>query len=382
MSRPRLNILRNLRLQLKTGYLREEPIEYNYMRRYPPLSRDTIPLENRLKDVHIPYVDLYRKAVSKNPLYLDEKVFPAFGAQEPQALILAKRQYQYMQDGLSEEAAYQKALEYVDEVEDAAFHKINEVQSAVQTSTGAKNPFVSNAEVAKTLADWQSKLQTQSYDELTLQEQGELDYFVQTKILGWNEVERERRMKDPVFVLQFEKLMFSLLPQNAEVEARSLKTFQDQFKENFLTLHNYNLNKLTTMQPFYVEDYLHYLSKVQSQPDLSKWEGQEREEFSKWIIDTLAYRDGIENRNAGRIQYYLDAVRDQFFPTLRFPSRAKELTKAFSVKDVKALLYNNEIGYKKENDKLYVKRFYRLPALLFPRDIMCTRISLNEKYLR
>ena len=382
MSRPRLNILRNLRLQLKTGYLREEPVEYNYMRRYPPLSRDTIPMESRMKDVSVPYVELYRKAVSKNPLYLDEKVFPAFGYQEPQALVLAKRQYQYMQDGMSEEDAYRKALEYVDEVEDAAFYKIKQVQEAVQTATGAKNPYISNEDISKTIKEWQEKLQNKSYDELTLTEQGELDYFVQSKILQWNEVERERRMKDPVFVLQFEKLLFTLFPESDEVKAKSLKTFQDNFKENFLTLHNYNASKLTTMQPFYVEDYLHYLTKVQNQPDLNTWDVQEREQFSKWIIDTLAYRDGIENRNAARIQFYLDSIRDQFFPMLRFPGRASENKKNFNLQEIKSILYSNEIGYKKDHDKLYVKRFYRLPALLFPRDVMCTKITLNEKYLK
>lgn len=380
MSRPRLNILRNLRVQMKTGFLREQPVEYNYLRRFPPLSRDTLPASLKTKEVFIPYVDLYHKAVAKNPMYLDEKVYPAFGHQEPQALVVAKRQYQYMQDGLNEEEAYRKALEYVAEMEDKSFQELKAVQEVLNTQ-GTTAPYLSDPLIANEVQTWQNKLKETTYEELTLAEQGELDYFIQTKILKWNEVERERRMKDPVFVLRFKKVVDSLFPKTKEQQKQVLSTFQTKFKENFFRLYNNDATKLQTMQSFFVEDYMKYVNKALQQPDLTKWSSTEREEFSKWIIDTLAYRDGIENRPSYKIQKYLDSVRDQFFPMLRFPQRATQL-KAYTVDEIKAVLYANDIGYKKQDGKLFVQRFYRIPMLLFPRDVLCTNITLNQQYLR
>lgn len=379
MSRPRLNILRNLRVQMKTGFLREQPIEYNYLRRFPPLSRDTLPASLKTKEVFIPYANLYRKVVAKNPMYLDEKVYPAFGYQEPQALVVAKRQYQYMQEGMTEEEAYRKALEYVGEVEDQSFQQLKSVQDALNAQ-GATAPFLSDPNVATTVETWQNKLKETSYEELTLAEQGELDYFVQTNILKWNEVERERRMKDPIFVLRFKKLIDSLFPKTQEQQAKALATFQSAFKENFFQLYNYDASKLQTMQSFFVEDYVKFINKALQQPDLQKWSSSDREEFSKWIIDTLAYRDGIENRSSMKIQKYLDSIRDQFFPMLRFPQRVSQL-KSYNVDEIKAILYANDVGYKRQDGKLFVQRFYRLPMLLFPRDVLCTNITLNQKYL-
>ena len=388
MSRPRLNILRNLRIQMKTGFLRDQPAEYDYLRRFPPLSRDTLPQSLKTKEVFIPYVDLYHKAVARNPMYLDEKVYPAFGHQEPQALVIAKRQYQYMsQDGMTEESAYRKALEYVNEVEDESFQQLQRVEETLKQQH-AKAPFLADPTIAATVETWQNKLKEVTYEQLTLAEQGELDYFVQTSILKWNEVERERRMKDPIFVLRFKKVVESLFPKTQEQQIQAMSAFQAKFRENFFCLYNSDPNKLETMQSFYVEDYLKYIQKTIQQPDLTKWNHQEREDFSKWIIDTLAYRDGIENRSTNRIQKYLDSIRDQFFPMLRFPHRAPYL-KTYTVDEVKALLYHNQIGYKKEvetangNDgKLFVKRFYKLPMLLFGRDVLCANITLNERYLR
>ena len=107
--------MRKLRLQLKTGFLRKEPSSYAFLKRYPPLSRDAANPVRNVEKHNIPYLKLYETAVAKNPLYADEKVYQAYWAHEPQALTLAKKQYEFMEKGDTETAAYDKAVTYVEE---------------------------------------------------------------------------------------------------------------------------------------------------------------------------------------------------------------------------------------------------------------------------
>ena len=78
-----------------------------------------------------------------------------------------------------------------------------------------KLPFLATADkdYGVTMSMFKEMLSKTPYDELDLADQGEIDYFIQTKVLRWNEVERERRMRDPIFVRQFENLRASLLPE-------------------------------------------------------------------------------------------------------------------------------------------------------------------------
>jgi hypothetical protein len=377
--RPRINVLRLLRLQLKTGFLRNEPAEYPYLRRYPPFASDTLPKEHRIRSVDVPHAEYYQKVIERNPLYLDERVYGAYSEQEPQALVLAKKQYQYVKQGLDEESAYQKALKYVDELEDKAFAELKQVNNLVK-DIGGTNSFLSDPAIATELTRWKNKLSEVSYSDLPVVEQGELDHFVQKKLLKWTEIERERRMKDPIFVMQFEKLLNSLFPLSDELKQVQLKKFQTKFKENFLIVHEFDESRLKALRSFYVEDYLDLYEKARQQPDLAQWEEGARDQLSNWIIETLAYRDIIENRSPRKIQAYLDNLRDTFFPMFRYPSRKNALPK-LTMDDVKATLFTNEIGYKKEENKLYVRRFYRLPRLLFPLDIFCISLSNDPEQL-
>jgi len=377
--RPRINLLRLLRLQLKTGFLRNEPPEYQYLRRYPPFASDTLPKEHRIRTVDVPHAAYYQKVVERNPLYLDERVYGAYSDQEPQALVLAKKQYQYVKQGLDDEAAYQKALKYIDELEDKAYIEFKKVNKLVEES-GGNSSFLSDTAIVEEVNKWKGKLSETPYEELPTLEQGELDYFIQKKILKWSEIERERRMKDPIFVMQFDKLLHSLFPANDNLKETLSKKFQTKFKENFLLLHEFDPNALKALRPFYVEDYLELYEKARQQPDLSQWEEGSRDLISSWIIETLAYRDIIENRSPRKIQSYLDSLRDTFFPMLRYPNRKDKLP-TLTIDQIKSVLYANEIGYKKEESKLFVKRFYRLPKLLFPLDTFCVSIANDEELL-
>ena len=62
---------------------------------------------------------------------------------------------------------------------------------------------------------------------------------------------------------------------------------------------------------------------------------------------------------------YIDSVRSHFFPMLSLPSEAR-LFSLPTDEEFRAILYSNEVGYKRVNGKLYVRRYYRIPMLLFP----------------
>ena len=106
--------------------------------------------------------------------------------------------------------------------------------------------------------------------------------------------------------------------------------------------------------------------------------------LNRWVIDTLAYKAVIDKKPQYKIQKYFNNLKYQFFPQIHYHNDEKKLLefKSFSIDDIKALLYHNDIGYKKENKKLFIKRFYRLPLLLFPKEILKVGLINDEDKLR
>ena len=98
-------------------------------------------------------------------------MYPAYWQQEPQALTLAKKQYQYMQEGLDEETAYNKAVSYIDELEDQSY---NELKSILDTfkENNVTLPYLNEKSLAEELAQWKQKLLETPYEELDLADQG------------------------------------------------------------------------------------------------------------------------------------------------------------------------------------------------------------------
>jgi hypothetical protein len=380
MVRLNLNILRNLRMQIKSGYLKEAPPEYNFMLKYPPLNRDKAPPIRKLETRTIPYLKLYNQAIARNPILKDEKVYPAFWQHEPQALTLAKKQYELMQTGLDEDSAYNKAVEYIEALESTSYESLRELLDNME-ERGAKMPFVADNELSLSISEWKEKLLITSYEDLTFADQGELDQLIQMKILKWNEVERERRMKDPIFAMQFDRLRTIIFPDSDVNRQQSLIKEHENYKNKLLSLYNVTQTKLVTSSPFYVEDYAAHFAKLKVQPLLSRWSESEREELSRWIINTLAYREIIEKRSSADVQKYLDDLRSHFFPMVRYP----ELVASMNFPDIQAVkkvLYNNDIGYKSQSDKLFVKRFYKLPVLMFPKETFTTEMLTNQDRLK
>ena len=379
MPKPNMNIMRKLRLQLKTGFLQKEPAAYKFMQRYPPLSRDTAPPVRKVETRNVPYLKYYENAVAQNALYSDEKVYPAYWAHEPQALTLAKKQYDLLQKNpeLSEDEAYQQAMAHVDELEDKAYSKLKALLVDVE---GAKLPYASDAQLSALIASWRQKLAATTYNDLPLADQGEIDWIVQTKVLGWHEVERERRMKDPIFVLQFERLRAVVFPEIGAAHAAARLSEHEDFKAKLYTLYGVNPARLTTARPFFYEEYQRYFSRLREQPMLGRWSDGDREGLSRWIVDCLALREVLERSPSSVIQRYLDALRAQFFPMVRYPARAASFSLP-SVQECRQLLYDNDVGYKQVEGKMFVRRAYRLPRLLFPKESLTTALLTDQEKL-
>lgn len=380
MVRLNLNILRTLRMQIKSGYLKEPPAAYNFMLRYPPLNRDCAPPIRKLETRTIPYLKLYNQAIVRNPILGDEKVYPAFWQHEPQALTLAKKQYELMQTGLTEDNAYNKAVEYIEALESASYETLRKLLDSMEEK-GAKMPFVADNALSVSISEWKEKLLITRYEDLSFADQGELDQLIQMKILKWNEVERERRMKDPIFAMQFDRLRTTIFPTSDFNNEKSQIKEHDIFKDKLLSLYNISKTKLVTSAPFYVEDYAAHFAKLKEQPLLIRWSESERESLSRWIIDTLAFREIIEKRSSSDVQKYLDDLRSHFFPMVRYPERVASMNFP-ELQSVKEVLYNNDIGYKSQNDKLFVKRFYKLPVLMFPKETFTTEMLTNQERLK
>lgn len=367
MPKPQWNIIRQMRLQLKTGYTRNPTPEYQYLIRNPPLTQGSLPKETHYKETELPYLKLYRKVLRRNPLYADERVYPAFADQEPQALTIAKKQYQLMKEGLSEELAYSKAIEQVSDLENESYLKLKKIQEDIQKE-GAKSAHFSRFGFAPELAKWKTILDGRPYKRLSLLKQAELEYFIQTKILKWNEVDRERRMKDPVFVRVFEGFVESLFPVSDEYKQIESKVFQNKFMANFSKLCNLNQRDLRTSQPFFIEDYINFFEKARANPDISTWQAADRDGLTSWIVGTLAFQDVLKKNRSHYVQSHLSNMRDSFFPMFFLTGRSTDFALP-SIEEIKMKLYQNEVGYKKVDEKTFVKRFYRLPALLFPEHV-------------
>lgn len=363
-----LNTLRMLRIQLKSGYIKRPPPEYLFLQRYPPVTRTSKPPTEKVIETKSRIGELYEKAVSKNALYADERVYPAYWQQEPTALTLAKRQYQLMKQGLDEEHAYVKALRYVEELESQAYENSKILENLLKEK-GATVIFGSDESLMQEITYWRSRLADTRYSNMTLGDQGQIDYLIQTKILKWEEVERERRMTDPLFYQQFINVRSAIFPEiSKERELKHLENLErsrHSFKLDLYKKYSINETQLSPSSPFYLEDYRFYFDKVKANPNLASWNETDRSTFFRWIVNTLALRDVLKNSATVRVQSYLEDLRNKFFPMIKYPQRNYNLPDMLALKK---LLYTNEIGYKKQNDKLFIRRFYRLPALLFPEE--------------
>ena len=375
-----VNSFRIIRLLLKTGYVKKEPAEYRFMLRYPPLGRSGAPPAMDIQPSKIPYYKLYEKIMTENPILRDEKVYPAFWQQEPVALTLAKKQYQFIREGMSEDDALKAAQKFVNDLENISYEEIIKINKMMKDKDATDSIFTDPV-VHNEILKWRNVIKDTNYEELSLEDKGEIDYFIQTKLLKWREVERERRMKDPVFVWQFNKLRDQVFPKSKEEFEKNVIQKREEFKRNLIDSFNIDANALETKSPFYYEDYVSLFNKLSDRPILSRWNERHRDNLSRWIIDTLAFKSLTTSASPAKTQKYLDQIRSQFFPMIKFPGDAASF-KLPSVDEMKKILYENGIGYKTEDKKLFIKRFYCLPSLLFPQQTWTIQILNDQEKLR
>jgi hypothetical protein len=363
--------------------LKEVPVEYNFMKRYPPILAHKQNAMRRLEAQKIPYMKIYDKVVERNPLYVDERIYPAYWEHDTTPLAIAKRQYDLMQQGLTEEEAYFKALEYVEQIEADAYDAMEKMLLSIQSLNGSLS-YVSDAKVKADIEKFRNKLQLFYYNELDLGEQGEVDYIIHKHILKWNPVQTEIRMKDPVFVMMFNELRAAVFPSIAtEGEEEEGKNAGDDkvgadSKEGGSS--SSSAAKLTNA-PFHYEEYLELFNKLKAQPAIGRWTNAEREKLLKWVYETLALRDSVDRSVGAELQRYLDEVRDTFFPMIRFPELAPRLSLPDSAA-IRQVLYNQQIGYRTDGNKLFIRRFYKLPRILFPAETFATSCAANASLAR
>jgi hypothetical protein len=319
--------------------------------------------------------------MQKNPKYGSEGVYPAYWQDEPLSFVLAKKQHELVKAGMSEDEAYVLAEKHAEKLEHDAYDSMVVVNKTLEAK-GAKLPISANKEVGAEVAKWKRVLSTVPYDKLSDADQGEIDHLVQTKILKWNEVERDRRMRDPVFATQFDKLRDAVFPEMAGPRRQEFLDGREDFKVQQLNMFGIaSTSQLQTAAPFYYEDYVHFFNRLKDQPYLGKWTERNREKLSRWIIDTLAMKAKLEGKSRIEMQVYLDAIRSQFFPMVKQPHRVKDFSLP-SVDEIRSMLYSNDIGYRTEDSKLFVFRSYRLPMLLFPKETLTAIFTADHVRLQ
>jgi hypothetical protein len=362
--------------------LKEVPVEYNFMKRYPPILAHKQNAMRRLEAQKIPYMKIYDKVVERNPLYVDERIYPAYWEHDTTPLAIAKRQYDLMQQGLSEEEAYFKALEYVEQIEADAYDSMEKMLLSIQSLQGSLS-YVSDPKVKADIEKFRNKLQLFYYNELDLGEQGEVDHIIHKHILKWNPVQTEIRMKDPVFVMMFNELRAAVFP--------SIATEGDEEEEEEVGKDGAGADgkepgsvpsfaKLTNA-PFHYEEYLELFNKLKMQPAIGRWTNAEREKLLKWVYEALALRDSVDRSVGAELQRYLDEVRDTFFPMIRFPELASKLSLP-DTGSIRQVLYDHQIGYRTDGNKLFIRRFYKLPRILFPAETFATSCAANPSLVR
>lgn len=366
-----LNIMRNIRLRVKTGWLKESPPEYTFMKRYPPIPTTTQPDYRKVSIDKIPYMQLYDKVIERNPLYVDERLYPAYWEHQITPMAIAKRQYDLMKTGVPEEEAYYKALEYVEELESKAYDEMTDILRGVQELRAL--PFQTDEAVTAEINKWKEVLATRPYDALKAADQAEIDFLIQAKILKWNPVQRDFRMRDLGFAFAFEELRAAIFGDGAERDYTVEEEADDEEQET--------PQQLDSSAPFYYDDYVLFFEKLKSKPLVGRWSSSEIEKLNRWVQDTLIVKNASDRKPAAEFSRFIDEVRDSFFPMIRFPEKASSYVVP-TVAEMRALLFANEIGYKSENGKLLIKRFYKIPNMLFPAETFAVSYADQINYVR
>ena len=147
------------------------------------------------------------------------------------------------------------------------------------------------------------------YHDLDLAIQGEIDHFIQTKILKWNEVERERRMRDPMFAINFEKIRCLVLGFKQEEILKQKKVGEIIGESQF--------EKWSAKEKFYYQDYAFYFYKIKGSTLNGVLNESEMRKFDTWCRETLAVNifgtNFVKKKNSRIILMVLNWTFSLFF---------------------------------------------------------------------
>lgn len=378
MSKLSSNVLRNIRIQLKTGYMRNAPEEFFYMRRFPPI------VLNELKEGHPitapSFNKVYERVVNSHPRYADENVYGGYSQYETLGLTIAKRQYEILSEGTFNQAQASKiAQKYAAKLENKAYLEIIKLNASLKKRGVGTIPKPLKGKELSEYKHWKSVLGNTFYSELSILEKAKLEKFIHTSILEWNQLERSRRMKDLPFYIQFNKLVRNLFPMDANLAVAQEIQNGKEIRQNFISLTGIDYTSLSTLVPFHIEDYVYLHNKFIEQPNIAQWDSSDVKQLDFWIASAATYRSVFVDNSTEYIKYYLDTARSSFFPFIHNPTLAKTAPK-LTVNGLKETLQSQGIGFKKTNeDKLAVRRFYNIPMTLYPLHTLATNLTKNLK---
>lgn len=359
--------LRNIRIQLKNGFLKVPPADFEALKRAPSVIDPNTARFEYIKKAEIPYLKLYEKLKKTNPFLQVENVTVEGVVQD--GMIVAKNMHKMMKDGVPEAEAFRKASQFIHDRDNSAFVELKNLVHTLETEGPAK--FTVHPDIEKSFSFWKTRLATEAYHELASWEQSFLDRFVHFYILKWNDSAREKRMCDEVFAPYYVRLINALFPLDESVKEKQFLKWKENTEET--------LSHVYAKNPFYVEDYLKFYEKLKTTPNFRMdWSEEDKKQLETWVRHTLCFDSALVTKSGKKMskEDYQVFVTRVFFPMLAFPKRNRHLP-TLTLESMKKALYENQIGYRKgtvQQNKTFVLRFSQIPALLFPRDVFCSTL--------
>jgi hypothetical protein len=186
-------------------------------------------------------------------------------------------------------------------------------------------------------------------------------------------------MKDQIFVNEFESLRSALFPDAFDrvpppvdpiVEADHIQDLMKRKAPMAYELASYETP--VNSKPFYYEDYSEMFRMAKSNYKNSRWPGKSKEKLTRWIEYAVLSKGAFARQLGFTAADNFMIAKNQFFPFFGRPVQEVDNYSLPSVEDMRKLLYKNDIGYKQDVErdtaKMFIKRFYKIPMLLFPKD--------------
>jgi len=270
------------------------------------------------------------------------------GSAGTRAYKMASEIWRSVQEGKTEKEAFEAAEVRMAQEEEVEFNKFRKMVGSAFLDGGPV--LVVDRESLEQYERWKSTLSRTPYHELSEGEKGLMDRFLTHHVLGWDDTQAEMRMKNMAWVFYLLKLRDALFPsvERSVVRGRNKEVWRVLKKAG-------EASSDLPKRPFFYESYQEIFARSMGSLGM---EG----EVDRWVFERLrgpGYKASLSQAEKGR---YLERMRAAFFPHLIVTDIPISLP---TVDKLKEILYKAKIGYRKRMDKLEIRRFYKLPSLLF-----------------